>query len=123
MKLLTSLLLLILPICSYAGVSGGGVGPRPMAFGPHMPDETLPSGVSGGGGGPKPMEITFGGESSLIKAISQDRGELVFSYKASLHAVPQIFRMRSEEFLAGEEKYLSAVRRSFQAQEWVGVEL
>lgn len=125
MKLLIKVILSVLfaPF-AFAGVSGGGGGPRPTmdvfmtrqdglggtTDGTGTRSEVVDLGVSGGGTGPRP---------EMVRLVGQDEnGVVIFNYKSSQSLKVETHLLPADQFA---QPYLEALRRSELSKGWESV--
>jgi hypothetical protein len=134
MKLLIRICIFLGSVSAFAGVDGGGTGPRPGMG-------VFSFGSSGGGVGPRPgMDIFSAGGNSgsggtrpdmgmfqmsapvdFVKSIDFDRtGNIQFQYKGFEKPQVEVHAIKIQDI---SEKYLDALKRSQESRQWEPVEI
>ncbi len=82
------------------------------------------AGGNSGSGGTRPTMFSLPADPQFesVKALTLDRGEITFGYKAFTGANTKVFKLRAEEFTSDQQKHLLALRRSLSSGQWVAVE-
>jgi hypothetical protein len=115
MKLIISSIIYFSSLVVFAGgSSGGGVGPRPTdSFLVSGGSWMNTAGVSGSGSGPRPKQVDY------VNAIAiNDDGQVKFKYKGFDSSEVQLHSLNLNEIA---DKYIEAIKRSKDSQNWEAV--